>query len=137
MVLTSKLSSGQQQRPGASSSLRNPIFSLWRVIITRSGQEEEARCDLCRVQGPGLPKETIIKLESVMALMGQTRTKRSGAQRREALVVNSISRWQCGEMTWHFIDNSDNHISTSPTIHQWLGKLAGDKFNSTFKLKHL
>ena len=41
-----------------------------------------------------LPRETIIKLESVMALMGQTRTKRAGRDggaRLEAL-VNSISR---------------------------------------------
>ena len=62
-----------------------------------------------------LPGEAIIKLESVMGreTMGPVRDVRRS-------LVNSISRWQWGRVTWRFMDNSDNHISSRPTIHQWL-----------------
>ena len=73
-------------------------------------------CDLCRVLSVlRLPGEAIIKLESVMGreTMGPVRDVRRS-------LVNSISRWQWGRVTWRFMDNSDNHISSRPTIHQWL-----------------
>ena len=93
MVLTSKLrlvSSSSAPEQAAHSGI--PFFPLTSDNYEERGERRRRGVIYAEYRGRGSPRETIIKLESVMALMGQTRTKRSGAQRREALVVNSISR---------------------------------------------